>query len=337
MAQATNFFPSQGVELYFQKEGVVGTSPDDADLIKLQATSFTIPEASAPVEISSQRAGSFVTQESQGNHAEGTKLWTFDTVFKGTLRAVRLATEALFEDGGSDGTAFLMNTYTFPTTSYKDGESANTFEFRFEQAGADNDYNNVKVNGCIATGMTLAEDIGSEGGELVCTINWATAYYPTYVNTALGGTSVHDTDTPRNIRNLNAPNTVIDSEEIVLQSFEISATRTIERVHYQNTTSGDYKPFGYVMTGGWEITGSLTAIRNDDIYDMIAKFRDGNTANLSIGESGGTNFAILCPKIYINEPTIDNGGAVLTQTIPFTAVANNDMSSGSALLQVNIA
>ena len=91
------------------------------------------------------------------------------------------------------------------------------------------------------------------------------------------------------------------------------------------------------MTGGWEITGSLTAIRNDDIYDMIAKFRDGNTANLSIGESGGTNFAILCPKIYINEPTIDNGGAVLTQTIPFTAVANNDMSSGSALLQVNIA
>ena len=337
MAQATNYFPSQGVELYYQKEAVVGTSPDDADIIKLQATSFTIPEASAPVEYSSQRSGSFVTQASQGHHGEGNKLWTFDTVFKGTLKAVRLATEALFEDGGSDGTAILMNTYSFPTTSYKDGESANTFEFRFEQAGADSAYNNVKVNGCVATGMTLTQDIGSEGGELVCTINWATGYYPTYVNTALGGTSVHDTDVARNIRNLNAPNTVIDSEELVVQSWEISATRTIERVHYQNTTSGDYKPFGYSMTGGFEITGSMTVIRNDDIYDMIAKFRDGNTANLSIGESSGTNFAVLCPKIYINESTIDNGGAVLTQSIPFTAVADNDMSSSSALLQINIA
>ena len=71
MAQASNYFPSQGVELYYQKEAVVGTSPDDADLIKLQATSFTIPEASAPVEYSSQRSGSFVTQASQGHHGEG--------------------------------------------------------------------------------------------------------------------------------------------------------------------------------------------------------------------------------------------------------------------------
>ena len=50
MAQASNYFPSQSVELYFQKEAAVGDSPDDADLKKLQVTSFTIPEASVPVE-----------------------------------------------------------------------------------------------------------------------------------------------------------------------------------------------------------------------------------------------------------------------------------------------
>lgn len=337
MAQASNYFPSQSVELYFQKEAAVGVSPDDADLKKLQVTSFTIPEASVPVEYSSQRSGTFVTQESQGNHGEGLKLWTFDTVLKGTLTSVRLATEALFEDSGSDGTAILMNTYSFPTTSYKDGEAANTFELRFEQAGSDSSENNIRVNGCIATGMTLTEDIGSEGGELVCTINWATAYYPTYTSAALGGTTAYDGDTPKNIRNLNISNTTIDSEEVVLQSFEISATRTIERIHYQNTTSGDYKPFGYVMTGGWEVTGSLTCVRNDDIHDLKAKFINGSTAALSIGESSGTNFLVSCPKVYINETTIDNGGAVLMQSIPFTAVGNDDLSSGSALLQVNIA
>lgn len=335
MAQASNYFPSQNIELFYQKESAVGASPDDNDLIKLQCTSFSIPEASVPVEYSGQRAGTFVTQASQGRHAEGTKLWTFDTTFKGTLKAVRLATEALFEDGGSDGQAQLFNTYAFPVTNYKDGESANTFEFRFENAGPDQSTNNVQVNGCIATGMSLSQDIGSESGELVCTINWATAYYPAYGADALGGTSVHDTDTARNIRNLAVASTYIDSEELVVQGWELSCSRTIERIHYQNTTSGDYKPFGYVMTGGFEVTGSITAVRNDDIHDLSAKFRDSNTCNLQIGQASG--FSVACPKVFINESTVDNGGAVLMQTIPFTVVANDDMSSASQMLSISIA
>ena len=220
MAQASNYFPSQAVELFYQKEAVVGTSPDNNDLIKLQATSFTIPDRSVAIEYSAQRSGSYVTQSTQGVHAQGSNLWTFDTVFKGTVKAVRLATEALFEDGGSDGTAHLFNTYSFPIESYKDAQTANTFEFRFENAGPDSSSNNIVCNGCVATGMTLSQDIGSEGGELVCTINWATAYFPAYGSSALGGTSVHDTATPKNIRDLNPPNTVIDSEELVVQSWE---------------------------------------------------------------------------------------------------------------------
>ena len=334
MAQASNYFPSQNVELYYQKEAVVGTSPDNNDLIKLQTTGFTIPEASVPVEYSAPRSGQFVTQESQGRHAEGTKLWTFDTTLKGTLKSVRLATEALFEDGGSDGTAHLFNTYSFPTTQYKDGESANTFEFRFENAGPDNSTNNVLVNGCVATGMSLTQDIGSEGGELVCTINWATGYYPTYGSAALGGTTVHDTDTPRNIRSLNIPNTVIDSEQLVVQNWELSVSRTLERIHYQNTTSGNYKPFGYAMTGGFEVTGSITAVRNDDIHDLSAKFRNNSSCAIEIGQASGFHWKI--PKAFINETSVDNGGTVLLQTIPFTGVANNDMASASSLLEVAI-
>ena len=31
MAQASNYFPSQGVSVWYQKEGAVGVSPDDND------------------------------------------------------------------------------------------------------------------------------------------------------------------------------------------------------------------------------------------------------------------------------------------------------------------
>ena len=65
MAQATNFFPSQNVSVWYQKETTVGQQPDDAGLKKLQTTSFTIPEASVPLEFSSQRSGQFVTTAGQ--------------------------------------------------------------------------------------------------------------------------------------------------------------------------------------------------------------------------------------------------------------------------------
>ena len=136
MAQATNYFPSQNVEVWYQKETNVGTQPDDAGLTKLQTTSFSIPEASVPVEYSAQRAGHFTTTASQGHHSQGTKMWTFDTTLRGTPKSVLLATEAVFESASSEAT--LNNDYTFPSATYVTAAgSADTFEFRWINGGSD--------------------------------------------------------------------------------------------------------------------------------------------------------------------------------------------------------
>ena len=339
MSQATNFFPSQNVSVWFQNETNVGDQPDDAGLKKLQVTSFTIPESSVPVEYSSARAGQFVTTATQGHHSQGTKMWTFDTVLRGTPDSVLLACESVFEDGSSEAT--LNNDYTFPSANYLNGAgSAKTFEIRFEDAGADATHNNVVCQGCVGTGFTLSEDIGSEGGELVCTINWATAFMPntgTDADDAITSPA-YDTGTPKNIRSLASASTFInggDDEELVIQSWELSVNRTIERIHYKDTTDGVYEPFGYAMTGNFEITGSMTVIRNDDVHDLLAKFYDSNTVDINIQESSG--FAIALDKCLINEPTIDNGGAVLTETIPFTVVGADDISSSTKMLGITIA
>tara|TARA_A100001201_G_scaffold64285_1_gene60566 strand:+ start:3070 stop:4092 length:1023 start_codon:yes stop_codon:yes gene_type:complete len=340
MAQATNFFPSQNVQVWFQNETNVGDQPDDIGLKKLQVTSFTIPEAGVPLEISSPRSGQFVTTATQGHHSQGTKMWTFDTVLRGTPDSVLLACEAVFEQGSSE--AVLNNDYTFPSANYVNGaSSAKTFEIRFENGGSDSSestpLNNVVCQGCVGTGFTLSEDIGSEGGELVVTINWATAFTPQY-----GGDDItspaYDTGTPKNIRSLASGSTGINGgalEELVIQSFELSVSRTIERIHYKDTTDGSYEPFGYAMTGNFEITGSMTVIRNDDVHDLLAKFYDSNTVDINIAEA--SNFAIALDKCLINEPTIDNGGAVLTETIPFTVVGADDISSSTKMLGITIA
>ena len=333
MAQATNFFPSQNVSVWYQKETTSGAQPDDAGLKKLQTTSFTIPEASIPLEFSAPRSGQFVTTSSQGHHAEGTKMWTFDTVLKGTPVSVLLATEAIFESASSEAT--LNNNYTFPTSSYTNASTSSpgTFDIRFEDGGADATLNNLTLNGCEGTGFTLTEDIGSEGGELVCTINWATGYIPTYTSDAISS-AAYDTGTPKNIRNLALATTEIDSgNDMVIQSWELSCNRTIERVHYKDITSGTFAPFGYAMTGNFEVTGSMTVIRNDDVHDLLANFYNSTTVDIGLA---GSNFTIAADKCLLGESAIDMGGSVLTNTIPFTVVGDDDISSSTKMLGITI-
>ena len=337
MAQATNYFPSQNVSVWYQKETNVGDQPDDAGLKKLQTTSFSIPEASVPVEYSAQRAGTFTQTASQGHHAQGTKMWTFDTTLRGTPDSVLLATEAVFEDASSE--AALNNDYAFPTASYRvdSPSSANTFEIRFIDGGADATNHNMVCQGCVATGFTLTEDIGSEGGELVCTINWATGFSPTYSGDDISSNS-YDEGTPKNIRSLAAGSTGINGgalEELVIQSWELSVTRNIERIHYKDQNDGSFEPFGYAMVGGFEVTGSMTVIRNDDVHDLLAKFYDSNTVDINITED--SNFIIALDKCFLNEPSIDNGGAVLMETIPFTVVGADDISSSTKMVGITIA
>ena len=340
---ATNYFPSQNVSVWLEKETKVGRSQDDtvdnAGLKKLQATSFTIPEASVPLEFSSQRAGQFTTTASQGHHSEGTKLWTFDTVLRGTPNSVLIATEAIFEDSSSE--AVLNNNYEFPTASYKHDSTSSpaTFNIRVINAGSDATLHNVVLRGCVGTGFTLTQDIGSEGGELVCTINWATAYMPDNASAQADDditSAEYDTGTPKNIRNLLATSTEIESgNDMSLQSWELSCSRTIERVHYADNTSGGFEPYGYAMTGGFEVSGSMTVVRNDDVHDLLANFYNSTTVDINIAES--SNFAIALDKCLINEPTIDNGGVVLMETIPFTVVGADDISSATKMLGITIA
>ena len=332
MAQATNYMPSANVSVWYQDEAIVGTEPDDAGLTKLQTTSFTIPEASMPLEYSTQRSGQFTSTVSMGHHAQGTKLWTFDTVLKGTPKSVNLACQAVFEDG--DGTNELASTYIFPTTGYTvaTGSGAKTFDIRFVNGGTKAAAETIECAGCVGTGFTLSEDIGSEGGELTVTINWATGFMPVHSATDITSPA-YDTGTPKNIRSLVAASSEIESgNDMVIQSWELSCSRTIERVHYSDTTNGAYHPFGYAMTGQFEVTGSMTVIRNDDVHDLLAKFYDGSTVDINLAESSG--FTVTLNRCFIGESSVDSGGAVLMQTIPFTAVGANDISSASTVLGI---
>jgi hypothetical protein len=335
MARSSDYRASQNIEVLIKKETTVGTAVT-ADMVKYQVTSFSIPEASVPVEYSAQRAGQFTQTSTQGHHSEGTKMWTFDLTMRGTPTAMKIACDSVFEDNASE--FVLNNDYEFPQASYKHASTSSpgTYTVFFQNGGSGDTNAHMVLSGCVGTGFTITEDIGSEGGEAVLTINLATAYMPVYTNTSPTGTTTCDEDTPKNIRNLSHTNTHIDvggtDHEQTLHSFNVTVTRPIERIGFVNTTSGQYYPHGYAMTGPFEVTGSMTVVKNTDVDDLKARFYDGNTVGIEIGESSG--MAISATKAYLNEPTVDNGGPMLMETIPFTVVSADAVDTTTEMLGI---
>lgn len=338
MAIETNYQATGDVKVYIGTEVTFGTATvaGTGDWILLPVTSYSIPEISAPIEVAAQRTGKYANFASQAIHRPDQKLYTFDLTFKGTANSILTACKVMFEDGSSE--CDFTGDYAFPQNTYKDGTASTTqVTVLFENAGADATANDVQAVSCIATGMSITEDIGSESGQLVCTVNMVTGYQPTHANigdvTATSGTYTNDTATPKNIRDLSTA--YINGgaqEDLSVMSWEISLSRTIERIHYSETTN--YKPFGYAMTGALECTGSINCKRDDSVHDLLAKFKD--SANVAINLAEASNFTIDIPKAIINDTSPDSGGSFLTQTIPFTALGT-DATSSTSILGITIA
>ena len=338
MARTVDYKASQDIKVCVLKETTVGTAIV-SDMKQYQVTSFSLPEASVPVSYASARSGHFTQVESMAQHEEGTKMWTFDLTLRGTVEAMKLAGDAVFEDNATPFT--LNNTYEFPTETYKDGYSsgsnANTFTVFFQNGGLSDSLSHLVLKGCVGTGMTMNQGIGTEAGEASITISFATGYMPEYTNTAPAGTTTFDAGTPKNIKNLHHANCYINhgstDYEQTIHSWNFSLTRPIERIGFADTTAGSFKPHGYAMTGGFEMTGSMTVVRNTNVANLRTKFYgDNSVVEVKIGAA--SNFMFALPKCFLNEPTIDAGGPMLTETIPFTVVADNDTSSDTAMATI---
>tara|TARA_Y100000401_G_scaffold38325_1_gene28904 strand:+ start:1315 stop:2349 length:1035 start_codon:yes stop_codon:yes gene_type:complete len=343
MAQETDFILSNSVKCFIKTETTTGTAITSS-MKQLQTTSISIPEISVPLEYAANRSGAQVALEGQGHHVLGTNLYTFDTTLKGTTAAIKDACGAVFTDTAGGGASnALNNTYAFPSATYKNGNtsSPNTYTVFFQNAGSDTDgAAHIQFAGCIATGMTLSQGIGSESGELTVTINWATGYLPQAVSTSLSSTT-SDSATPKNIRTLDEDATNVNAQDVVIQSYEVSINRSIERIGYKNNeTDGSadaFAPFGYAMVGAFEVTGSISCIRNSSIHAMLAKFRDSSTVAINIIDDTANDFTIAIPKAYIGDTSMDMGGAVMTQTLPFTAVGDADITSASPVITIKAA
>jgi len=286
----------------------------------LQVTDYNIEAASAPIDVAPSKNSVLGQLESQGHHRPDTQMYEATLTMRGTPTAILKSCLALFGDGSS--TASLTpaaNTNDNSASVMKHGgTNVNAVTLLFENAGSDGTNNDVSMPGCFATSMTLRADVGTNGGELVVETQFMSGYRP--VQSAFGapGSKTLDTAAPKNIFNLST--STLNSEALVLQSYEIVISRPLARVHYQDTTN--YYPFGYVQNGPYEVTGTLVAKRDDSIHDLDAKIA-GDSAGIALSLAESSGYTLSLPDVMIDNSKPEVGDFLL-QNIPFRAFAANE-------------
>jgi len=314
---ATNFQPKSDIQV------IVGTGSANlgsAHLVgdtwtKLHVTDYSIEHASAPLDVAPQRSGSYGQTESMGHHRPDTQSYEVSLTMRGTPSAVLTCSNAMWGDGSSP----LTLTAEDSTGSMKDGTSnSSAVTLLFENTGSDSTQIDLVMKSCFCTGLTLKEDVGTNGGELIVDATFWTAYRPEETTLAPTGGGVADEDNPKNIFNLTTK--TLGGFALILTSWELNISRSLERVSFQDTT--DYDPFGYVQTSPYEVTGTISAKRDDSIYDLVSAIKGDSTGiALSLAESSG--FTLNCPDVMIDnsKPEV---GEYLMQSIPFRAFGENE-------------
>lgn len=313
---ATNFQPRGDIKVIMgsgaKNLGTAHVAGDTWD--ELQVVDYNIEHASAPIDVAPSRSGIYGQVESQGHHRPDTQMYEVTLTMRGTPTAVLKSCLSLFGDGSSSADL----TSASNTGSMKDGASnASQVTLLFENAGSDSTDIDVVMPGCMATQMVIREDVGTNGGEMVVETTFISAYQPSEESLAPTSTTV-DEAAPKNIFDIST--STLDGSALILNNFEITIARPLARVHYQNTS--DYKPFGYVQTGPYEVTGSITAKRDDSIHALIDHIKgDSAGVTLSLAESSGLTISLPDVMIDNSKPEVSD---FLLQTIPFRAFGANE-------------
>ena len=314
MALSTAFQTKQNTRCIIGTEATVGTAAlATADSIEMPVTDYSFDEIHKhSLSVAPPRTGSgrFTQSDDMVKWMRHDRMFDISITFHGTAQAINRVCLALFEDGASPNT---LQGDMLDTTSFVDGVSNIVpVTLWFENSSHAGEGTDMYFTSCLCTGLTLSGDIGSNGGVVMCTATFQTAYAPTEgALTFTGGGGTHtvisDQTTMFNMHDLTVE--TLNEQDLLLYGFELAIARPVNRIGFDNDTN--FKPQGYSL-GGYEVTGSLTCKRDAESTDAI----DTSTP-VALALSAGDVYQIDAPKVYVDSSAISFDDDGWKQTIPF--------------------
>ena len=312
MALSTAFQTKQNANVVIGTEVTMGTATVAAGTtIEMPVTDYSFDEIhkhSLSVAPPRTGSGAFTQSDDMVKWQRHDRMFDISITFHSTAQAINRVCGALF--GDSDGTNTLIGSMP-SVVDFRDGQSnAVPVTLWFENSAHAGVGTDLYFTSCICTGLTLSGDIASNGGVVMATATFQTAYAPTEgALTFTGGTHTLLTaqTTMFNMHDLTVE--TLNEQDLLLYGFELAIARPVNRIGFDN--GSNFKPMGYSI-GGYEVTGSLTCKRDAESTDAI----DTSTP-VALALSAGDVYQIDAPKVYVDSSGISFDDDGWKQTIPF--------------------
>ena len=323
MAKSGTFQTKQNTTVRIVTEAQMGTTPTDSAYLTMPITDFSFSEIkkhSLSVAPPRAGAGAFTQSDDMVKWQRHDRMFDVSVTFHATAQSIDRICLALFGDGSTPN-ALLGSMPSI--TAYSHGTSnAVPVTMLFENSAHDGDTVDMYFTSCLCTGLTLSGDIGSNGGVVMGTATFQTAYKPTEAALSLSGseTTLSAQATMFNMHDLQT--TTLDGEDLLLYSFDLNIARPVNRIGFDS--GNDFRPMGYSV-GGYEVTGSLTCKRDGEVDDAI-----DNAAGMAL-DIDTTVFQISGSKVFVDEAGISFDDDGWKQTIPLRFTYDSAATSNAVV------
>ena len=232
---------------------------------------------------------------------------------------------ALFGDGTTPN-ALLGSMPTTVQSHVKHGVANITpVTLWFENAAHTGLATDLYFTSCMCTSFTISGDVGANAGVVSGTATFVTGYKATEAALEIQSTSATNTLLTAHTTLFNMHDMVsqsLNGQDLVLYSFDLTIARDVQRIGFDK--DADMHPMGYSV-GGYEVTGNLTAKRDDHTLSAIGR-NSGMELNLDT-----TVFQILAPKLFVDDSAISFDADGWKQNIPFRCTYDSAATSNAVV------
>ena len=324
MAKSVTFQTGTNSSVVIGTEVTVGTATAaDGTTLEMPVTEYSFTELnkhSLGVAPFRSGIGGMTQSDNMVKVQKHDRMHEISLTFHCSAQAIDRVCLALFGDGATPN-ALLGSMPTEVQSHVKHGVANITpVTIWFENAGHAGLGTDMYFTSCMCTSFTMTGDVASNGGVVMGTATFVTGYAATEGTlTFTGGTHtlIAAQTTVFNMHDMTTAQT-LDSEDLVLYSFDLNISRPVTRISFDQGNS--FRPAGYAV-GGYDVTGSLTCSRDGEIVDAIDKL-DGASLDLDTGV-----FQITAPDCMIDESSISFDEDGWKQVVPFRCVYSGATSA----------
>jgi len=240
--------------------------------------------------------------------------WSFSDYAVENEAALQMLLQLVSEDDSPSGTVAITGNQA--TGVYEEGASSGEYAC-VVISNPDEDEDRLMHSSILET-LTLTLNPTVNGGRLTASGTFFSGYQPVIGNE---GTSANATAVDYTKGFFDCTTMSIGGDDVVINNFEVTISNPAQRVGYKTVNSVSHEPSAYMRGGMIEVTGTLSALLDDNVTDTIDDFRDGTSVNISIGDGSAIDFDIPTAKYTGYTHTNTDSGVFID--LPFKGTADD--------------